>query len=360
MNELQLLRTAGPQPTPLAPATLHAARAALLAEIAAAPSPADQREPASVVAARQLVQDARSRRRGAPARRRPRRVVALWVGVAVLTAAAVLTGALIVGGPDAEAPPPGVPRDGVELVDFSLPAFPLTLTTLPPGAGEPVLGVSGGGGGASIGYTGAEDPLDLLSLSVSAEPAPADGPVSFPGSVPEDVVIDGAPGVLVGPTEEDAIAGLSWQRSPGQWVVVQAQGRYADRDLLLAVAAGLVDQPQGVPVQLHLAPAGYRLDFTKDDGRVVRLADDTDPYRGMTVRLLSADGVPVPEGTEATDVTVQGQPARLLRTDAGDGGPQGWVLQALLPDGTAFVVEAPGDLTEAQVVEIADQVSSTP
>ena len=57
---------------------------------------------------------------------------------------------------------------------------------------------------------------------------------------------------------------------------------------------------------------------------------------------------------------VLGQPADLIRTDMGSGGRDGWYLQALLPDGTTFVVEAPGTLTQEQVVQIAEQVTSTP
>ena len=69
------------------------------------------------------------------------------------------------------------------------------------------------------------------------------------------------------------------------WVTIHAEGGYADRDLLLSVAAALVDVPQAMPVQLHLAPAGYRLDFFKDDGRVVALSDEADPTLGLIVRL---------------------------------------------------------------------------
>jgi hypothetical protein len=59
------------------------------------------------------------------------------------------------------------------------------------------------------------------------------------------------------------------------------------------------------------------------------------------------------------EVAVQGQPAQLVRTDYG-GGAQGWFPQAQFPDGTIFVVEAPGDLTREHVVQIADQVTYTP
>jgi hypothetical protein len=121
-----------------------------------------------------------------------------------------------------------------------------------------------------------------------------------------------------------------------------------------------------MPVQLHLAPAGYSLDVSKDDGRIIILADDTDPTTSLVVRLLAADETdgaqtfPDVAGQSVDEVTVQGQPAQLARTDLGGGGAQGWALRAQLPDGSAVVVEAPGDLTPDQVVQIADQVTYTP
>ena len=56
---------------------------------------------------------------------------------------------------------------------------------------------------------------------------------------------------------------------------------------------------------------------------------------------------------------MQGQPAHVVRTDFG-GGHEGWFLQARFPDGTTFVVQAPGSLTRDQVVQVADQVTYTP
>ena len=60
------------------------------------------------------------------------------------------------------------------------------------------------------------------------------------------------------------------------------------------------------------------------------------------------------------EVAVQGQPAQIVRTDDGDGGVHGWFLRARLPDGTTFVVEAPGSLAADQVAQIPDQVTFTP
>jgi hypothetical protein len=93
------------------------------------------------------------------------------------------------------------------------------------------------------------------------------------------------------------------------------------------------------------------------------LANDADPTQGLIVRLQFPDevrpAVQLP-GTILETLTVQGQPADLIRTDMGSGGRGGWYVQARLPDGTTFVVEAPGTLTQEQVVQIADQVTYTP
>lgn len=103
MNEIALLRDAGPEATPLTPAALGAARAALLEEIQAAAhdtaaAPSGQCEPASVVAARQLVTDAQERR--TLSRRRPLRYRArlATVLVASAAAAAALVFGLLPGG----------------------------------------------------------------------------------------------------------------------------------------------------------------------------------------------------------------------------------------------------------------------
>ena len=190
------------------------------------------------------------------------------------------------------------------------------------------------------------------------------------------VTVAGRPGrlVVVNPDVEDARTyHLDWERTPGQWVVLTGQGRFADGGALVDLGASLVDSPRSIPVRLHLAPAGYRLDFLEDGGRIVRLADDADPARtrGLTVLvpLPGEDAVDdpstVPGAGPVEQVTVQGQPASLVRVDEGasyEPAPAegGWVLQARFPDGTAFRLEAPGTLTREEVLAIADQVTWTP
>ncbi|SDO05098.1 hypothetical protein [Geodermatophilus sp. DSM 45219] len=342
MNEITLLRDAGPEGPELTTATRQAARAALLAGIEGRPA---------------------VRRRRVPSRRLP-----LRLGAAVVAVAAAWTAAVVVTGPGAS-PTAGAPG-GVTLVDFAMPAFPLSLPTAPLGTDGPVFG-GDGGGGTSMSYVGTEDPVHGVTVHVGTE-APPLGSDGSPGQVVQDAVtVDGRPGrltVMNRGSAEAEVAYLDWERVPGQWVTVMGRGRFAERETVTALGEDLVDGPQTVPLQLRLAPAGWRLDFFKENGRIVRLADDTDPEVGLTVHVPSSDEVvPVDqwpgmvEGVAAPveELAVLGQPAHVARTDHG-GGQEGWYLQARFPDGTGFVVQAPGDLTREQVVQIAEQVTYTP
>jgi hypothetical protein len=349
---------------PLPPAFLDHLRAATPVRVL---SRVPGATPPSVLAAEQLVDDAHERRAVLPRRRRPSRAAVLRMGVAVLTAAAAWTTAVLVTGPESAAPPSDAPPSAVlpveelGLVSFELPAFPLTLPTAPEGSSGPVFGASGDGT-TTMSYVSADD-RGGVNISVMTEPV--SGPLGAgEGVVEETVTVGDRPARLTTQTfygDDGGAAYLDWERLPGQWVIINAHGRYADGEVLTTMAGELIDGPQAMPVQLHLAPAGYSFDFSKDDGRVVRLGKDGDPTQGLTVRLLFADEAPPADQPAARQaVTVQGQPAELIRTDMGSGGLGGWYLQARLPEGTTFVVEAPGSLTAEQVVQIADQVSYTP
>jgi hypothetical protein len=130
----------------------------------------------------------------------------------------------------------------------------------------------------------------------------------------------------------------------------------------VSLAEQVVDRPVVVPLQLALAPRGWVLVAYKDD-RIVTLADPAgDPATDATARTLTAS-LPQPPSDPAdlsrevgatgdlVSVTVHGRPASLLPTH------DGWFLQAELPDGTVFVVQAPGDFTVRQVVQVAEGVS---
>lgn len=350
MNEVTLLREAGPEGPALTSAVRSAARAALLDEIGGSRTP---------------------RRR--PARRR----IALRAGAGLVAVAAAWTTAALVtapgdgGGP--AAPPPGrVDADGVTLVDVEMPLAPLALPVPPVGLTGPLFGAAGDGS-ASMSYTAADGSADRVLVNVAGAPAAlAEGAPD--GSVVEaTAAVGGVPArvVVMNPDLDDArTVYLEWERRPGQWVLVVGSGRFADADVLAGLGAQLVDSPQAIPVQVRLAPAGFSFDFLKAGGRVIRLADDSDPamMRGLTVSvLLPHEVVPVEQAPAVIaygrgpvrEVTVQGQPAQLVDLDSGRGYT-GWYLQARFPDGTAFTVEVDGDLTPEQVVQIAEQVTYTP
>jgi hypothetical protein len=354
MSEITLLREAGPEGPALTPAVRSAARAALLDEIAGS----------------------------RPVRRRstvrpPHRRTALRIGAAVVGIAAAWTTAALVVGPDGAPPGDTAPpssgageEDGVALVDFDMPAAPLALPLPPEGMSGPAFGAAGDG--ASMSYTGVGDPADRLLVHVAREPVSLTEGASEGSFLEEATTVQELPAqvVVMNPDHDDArTVYLAWERTPGQWVLLVGSGRFADTDVLAGLGAQLVESPQAIPVQMHLAPAGYSFDFLKVGGRVIRLADDSDPAmtRGLTVAVpLPEDVVPADRLLELVpgavgpveEVTVQGQPAQLLHVLGGD--PQDWYLQARFPDGATFTVQAPGDLTREQLVQIADQVSHTP
>ena len=342
MNEITLLRQAGPESPALTPDARNAARAALMAEIEGRPA---------------------ARRHRVPSRR-----LSLRIGAAVVAVAAAWTAA-VVTGPGA-GPPAGAPG-GVTLVDFAMPAFPLSLPTAPPGTAGPLFG-GDGGGGTSMSYVGTDDPVHGVTVHVGSQAPPLGSDDSHGQVVQEAVTVADRPGRLtvMNPEFPEAqVTYLDWERVPGQWVTVTGRGRFGERDTVTALAEALVDSPQPVPLQLRLAPAGWRLDVFKENGRIVRLADDTDPEVGLTVHVPFPDEVvPVDqwpvlvEGAaeeSVEELAVLGQPAHVVRTDHG-GGHEGWYLQARFPDGTVFVVQAPGNLTREQVVQVAEQVTYTP
>jgi hypothetical protein len=344
MNEITLLRQAGPEASVLSPSARSAARAALLDEIACAP------------ARRRL--------------RRPSRKVALRIGLAA-TAAAVAWTAVVVAAPDEAGRPPG----SVRLVGFSTPTFPLSLDPVPAGMTPAFSGDADAGTFAD--YRSA-DGTDRFTLAVGdGEPDRLDDEHEQQDVTGTDeVTVDGERAEVVRGRRdvacEDGIgscgqvrsADLVWERRDDQWVTLRGEGGYATTAALLAVANSLVDRPQPATLAVGLAPAGWSTQFFKD-GRILSLADDDHPEQTVTVHLpLPEDVVPPdqlrgqlmgPVGPVLT-VTVQGRPAQLVRTDNGPRD-RGWYLQAQFPDGTTFVVQAPEAFTQEQVVAFAEQVT---
>ncbi len=289
--------------------------------------------------------------------RRARRV--RRVAPALVAAAAVLVGVGVVGGGDAPTAP-----GPVELVGWSVPAFPLALDPVPAGLDGPHVSVDPsfdevGPGTVHAGWSDPQDPATGVGIRLDAEE---------PGGSGEDEIgearIGGAEATVHRTEVTGAPASVSvvWERAEEQWVTVSGEGRYASADAVVALARSVVDRGTAVPLRLTLAPRGWVLVAYKDD-RVITVADPAGPpatdatARTLTAYLPGAASAPadLPGEVGATggrmdEVTVHDRPAYLLPT------ADGWFLQAELADGTAFVVLAPGDFTPAQVVEVGEGV----
>ncbi|MGY1807558.1 hypothetical protein ACI8AF_09310 [Blastococcus sp. SYSU D00669] len=329
MNELTLLREAGPEAPPLTPAARAAARAALLDEIAG----------------------------HAPARRRRR--TAVRAGLALAAVAAAWTTAVVVAAPDELGPPPG----SVALVAFEPPAFPFALDPAPAGLAP---SFSADPGDVRIAVYRSPDESQGVTLRVTP-----DEPDLGDTSAEREVTVGGRDAEVLteevvhgdGDVREREVVLVEWDDD--RWVEISGRGRYGDRDELMDVAAALVERPQPVPLQVHLAPAGWSVLAYKDD-RVLTLVNDAHEQQTVTV-FLPEEAIPAerlldelmgPVGP-VVDVAVGGRPAQLVRIG---GGPleAGWYLQAQFGDGTTFVVQAPEAFTREQVLQFAAQVTWTP
>jgi hypothetical protein len=339
MNDLTLLREAAPPAPPLTTAARSTARAALLAEI-----------------------DGTVERRA-----RPRRRTVLRLGAAVTAVAAAWGAAVVIAAPDPVGPLP----DSVQLVAFEPPSFPLSLDPLPRDLTQTSFSQDPGEVmHASFRTTDGADGVALLVTPEEPEQHGVDDvrEVEVSGAAAE--LVRGTTVVCGGPgpeclDEEVPYLHLIWERRDGQWVTVSGSGRFDSAAALIGVAEGLVDRPQPVPLQVHLAPAGWSVLAYKDD-RILTLVDDAHEQHTVNVHLperpIPADRLlgelmgPVGPVIEAT---VNGLPAQLVRTDQG-GDVSGWYLQARFPGGRTFVVQAPGSFTQAQVLAFAGQVTHTP
>jgi hypothetical protein len=343
MNDITLLREAGPEAPPLSTAARHGARAALLAEIEASAT-------------------------GRPRLRLPSRKATLRIGAGITVAAVAWTAAVVIAAPDPVGSPPG----SVTLVAFEPPTFPLSLDPVPGGM-TPTFSADPGGV-LHAGYSGA-DGDDRVSMTVTP-----DEPEQNDVTGVEHVTVAGRDAELVtgtyalcdgtgadGGCSDRPFVHLVVEWHDGQWVQLSGEGRYGDGDGLLAVAGTLVDQPQAVPLQVHLAPAGWSVLAYKDD-RILTLVDDD--YEQQTLNVF----LPLPEDVVPADellaqlmapvgpvipVTVNDRPAHLVQ-NGGSPLESGWYLQAAFPDGTAFVVQAPEVFTQEEVLAFASQVTFTP
>jgi hypothetical protein len=340
-------------------------------------------EPASVIAARQLVADAREHR----GRRRPSRRTVLRIGAAVVVVAAAWTTAVVVttdpatdrgdvATPTTSAPssePAGTPADGIQLVAAEEVAFPFSLDPAPEGL-APELSYWGGvafyGGPVvfSASYY-AEDPYadpDFVTVGLFEEdPRTLDG-WSVEGD-PVGTVDLGGTRAEVLPDEDSAR--LLWQRPDGRWFQAYGGGRYAGLDGITAVARTVVDRPQPLGLGLALAPAGWTVGGY-EESRSLDLVSDADPAQ-IPLRVSVYGGPEYPATVDSPfedralvgpvePVTVKGRPARIALADGYEDEPDSWLATGQLPDGTMFLMVAPPVLTRDQVLQIAEQVTYTP
>ncbi|MET8262802.1 hypothetical protein ACWD8I_06585 [Micromonospora arida] len=335
MNDLELLREHGPDAPPVSSAALFSARHRLMAEMGPA----------------------------APARRQwgwrraswalQHRRVGLGFAVAVVVTAAA-------GGSFAlseHRAPAGRPT-GVQLVAFDAPVYPIGLRPRPAGLAAPTFS-----GGVARDEQGndrqvmtavfrATDGVSDVYLGVGDRYVPQDAPERI-----RSVSLQGVPGFVV---EHDAQSGtsvvLSWQRRPGEWVTLTGHGRFGSEAAVRALAATVADDAQPVPLQVRLAPAGWRLSAFKDNKIVTLRAPDS--VEELSVNLVGAperDLMGLVSGAKrVSTVQVNGRVSDLVQT------LNGWFLQVPLPDGTAFHLQAPAMLTGEQVVAVGTQVIVTP
>jgi hypothetical protein len=288
----------------------------------------------------------RPRRRwvGLLGRETPRRARVLVVAaVATVAAAAMATVATLPALHSPDRPPAGV-----TLVAFSTPVFPLALHPVPAGLTGPVF--SGGVGSFIAVYLDTHRDSDVYLIVWSARPQQVDE------GLVRSVTVDGRPGELVVESDQQGghvSATVSWQRKPGEWVSITGNGRFATGASVLALADAVVERPQQVPLQVGLAPAGWKL-FAFKDNTILTLKDERSDDTMSVQRVERTDPDllhNVMGAREVSPVRINGRDGQLVRAD------EMWFLQAPLPDGSAFNLQAPLVLTRDQVIAIGEQVT---
>ncbi|MEU4437070.1 hypothetical protein AB0B62_17485 [Micromonospora chalcea] len=314
MNEINLLRTHGPDAPEASAETLRLARDRLAGEFAAA-----------------------SVRRTVPPLRR--RTLLVAAGATVVAGAGI---GLAVRPLDRSAEP-------LTLVAATIPEFPLTLRSRPATLDPPRYSYAPGQFLAVyLSRTATDDVYLFVWDSRPARIATTSRPVTVAGR-PAEIYEESDPG---GPRRLD----MSWERRPGQWVSLTGHGRFADDAALLRLAEHLVDEPQQVPLRVRLAPRGWRLAFFKNDTILTLQGDSSDET--LTVQVVARRDPDllrnVMGARHERRVTVGGREAHLIRAD------EIWFLQAEVPGGAVVNLQAPLRLSVDQVVAIAEQISVTP
>ena len=314
MNEIDLLRTHGPDAPEPSTETLRLARDRLAGEFAAA-----------------------SVRPTVPPLRR--RTLLVAAGATMAAGAGI---GLAVRPLDRSAEP-------LTLVAATIPEFPLTLRSRPATLDPPRYSYAPGQFLAVYLSRGATDDVYLFVWdSRPARIATTSRPVTVAGR-PAEIYEESDPG---GPRRLD----MSWERRAGQWVSLTGHGMFADDAALLRLAEHLVDEPQQVPLRVRLAPRGWRLAFFKNDTILTLQGDSSDET--LTVQVVARRDPDllrnVMGARDERKVTVGGREAHLIRADSI------WFLQAEVPGGAVVNLQAPLRLSVDQVVAIAEQISVTP
>lgn len=328
MNEFTVIRDYGPPASPPAEAVLASARAELMAELS-------------------------------PPAAKPRRT-RFNLRIAAAVAAAVVIGIVVavgqVGGSGTEVPQAG--NSGpVRLVEFRTPALPPELSPVPGGLHSGGLTGEPGWIGRFYSPPNPRDHDHVGVLASSRGPNPQnidedhrettyDGKKAF---VTELEAIDGAE-----PSRIHRTVRLAWESTPGTWTILSGSGRYASEESVRALADTLVPTTDELDLSIDVAPAGWELAAFKEG--VTTLRDPASPDRELTVSLQDGLIEDFAEGTMSTvdrsiPVTINGGRGELLELTDGS-----WMLQAPLPDGRAFLLQASSAFSEQQVVEVAEGV----
>lgn len=278
-----------------------------------------------------------------PAVRRPRRLPLL---VAAAAAAAVGIGVVpaLVGS-----------DDSIALAAVDPLTFPVTPTWLPEGAGDPVFHYERAWQLASYG-----EGKNHVSVSVVEEDADWDGP---PANA-EAVDVNGQPGMgyasreHLGTPETVPAYTVYWRAADGDELRVTGFGSNAERATVERVADSVTDETQPVDLFLTVAPEGWQVSGYKSDHHIL-LIDPTGETGGdgtdLSVQLIDHVSLTREEygARDVQEVTVDSRPALLARTVDMQNETVHWMLQTTTADGTAFHLNAPGRMTEEQVIEVA-------
>lgn len=317
-NDLDLIHDLGPEPTHLDADVMASARARLESAIAAPATPSATDRPTLAAPT--------------PLRRR-RRAFAL-VGVAAAAAAAV---ALV---------PPMLSDDGVALAAVDPLQFPVTATWLPAGlTTDPVISVDPDFALAVYGSGNTDIVTVIAPDSEDHWEAPSD---------PDAVDINGRDGEGFARTHTSdegttPTYTIHWEQADGDVIGVTGRGRYADPETVERIADSVTEQRQPVSLFLTVAPGGWSVYGYQSDHHI-SYGDEGE----LAVALVSElnPGLAAYGAREVTAVEVDGRPGELGRVDAERGGV-GWILETTAPDGRAFSLQAPPELTRDQVLAVA-------